>query len=51
MLPERHIFFWPKVYFYLETEQGINKEFRKQVFFNTNQNMKKYQRYIDAQGD
>ena len=22
-----------KIYFYLETEQGINKEFRKQVFF------------------
>ena len=25
-----------KIYFYLETEQGINKEFRKQVFFRIN---------------
>ena len=25
-----------KIYFYLETEQGINKEVRKQVFFKMN---------------
>ena len=25
-----------KIYFYLETEQGINNEFRKQVFFKIN---------------
>ena len=25
-----------KIYFYLETEQGINKEFRKHVFFRIN---------------
>ena len=28
-----------KVYFYLETEQGINKEFRKQVFFKINSSL------------
>ena len=28
-----------KIYFYLETEQGINKEFRKQVFFIMNSSL------------
>ena len=28
-----------KIYFYLETEQGINKEFMKQVFFKLNSSL------------
>ena len=28
-----------KIYFYLETEQGINKEFRKRVFFKMNNSL------------
>ena len=28
-----------KIYFYIETEQGINKEFRKQVFFKMNSSL------------
>ena len=28
-----------KIYFYLETEQGINKEFRKHVFFKMNSSL------------
>ena len=28
-----------KIYFYLETEQGINKEFRKYVFFKMNSSL------------
>ena len=28
-----------KIYFYLETEEGINKEFRKHVFFKMNSSL------------
>ena len=28
-----------KIYFYLETDQGINKEFRNQVFFKMNNSL------------
>ena len=41
-----------KIYFYLETGQGINKEFRKQVLFKMNSSLYAFRsHYIPDIGD